>query len=538
MGFGVLEPKLTTGEHVPGTALIYDDGRGTEEGTAVQATLKRDNGKNSDIILVPQPSDSPNDPLNWPKWKKNMAYFSICYSTMMGGSLGPIMSPATGVIAKEFHVTISRAALPGGYPLLSAGIGAFLLQAWAPVLGKRSAYIASTALLFVTTVWSAQIPSSNFNELLACRTLQGFGNGAYESIVISTIGDLFFVHERGKRIVIYQIGSLGCASITPILGGYITDKYGWRMQFNILIAFTGIAFLVIIFCCPETTYNRPIIYETDVRSTEGLTTPEGGTSEKAVTTTSEEAPEIVVITEKPRTYWEELKPFNGLITRQNPLILLARPFACFLLPAVFWGFTVGGLWSSWTIGLAIVVAQLFSPPPNLFTPTKLGFLFVFPFLFVLVGSLFGVFLSDWWPKWCARRNKGIFEPEFRLILLVPVLFIGIPAIFGFGYYASRPDVNWVASSCLQGLISFSTVLAASTSVEVSVAIIMLRNFFWFGSSYFLPAWLEASKTWKVFDIIASLQLGVTLCSILIYIFGKRLRHFFHQHDPLKLFHLI
>jgi hypothetical protein len=28
---------------------------------------------------------------------------------------------------------------------------------------------------------------------LACRTVQGFGNGAYESIVISSIGDLFFV---------------------------------------------------------------------------------------------------------------------------------------------------------------------------------------------------------------------------------------------------------------------------------------------------------------------------------------------------------
>lgn len=63
MGFGVLEPKVTIGEHVPGTALIYDDGRGTEEEIAVQAALKRDGGKNSDVILVPQPSDSPNDPL-------------------------------------------------------------------------------------------------------------------------------------------------------------------------------------------------------------------------------------------------------------------------------------------------------------------------------------------------------------------------------------------------------------------------------------------------------------------------------------------
>ena len=24
------------------------------------------------IVLVPQPSDSPNDPYNWPRWKKEM----------------------------------------------------------------------------------------------------------------------------------------------------------------------------------------------------------------------------------------------------------------------------------------------------------------------------------------------------------------------------------------------------------------------------------------------------------------------------------
>ena len=143
-----------------------------------------------------------------------------------------------------------------------------------------------------------------------------------------------------------------------------------------------------------------------------------------------------------------------------------------------------------TIGLSIVVAQIFAGPPNLFDPTRLGFLFTLPFVFIIIGCILGFLLSDWFPKLAARHNNGIFEPEFRLVLLVPVLLVGIPGLFGFGYYASSSDVHWAVSSALQGLIAFASILAASVSfnyvldchraqsVEVSVALIMLRNFFW------------------------------------------------------------
>jgi hypothetical protein len=94
-----------------------------------------------------------------------------------------------------------------------------------------------------------------------------------------------------------------------------------------------------------------------------------------------------------------------------------------------------------------------------------------------------------------------------------------------------------AHSVLAASVSSNYVLDChrNRSVEVSVAIIMLRNFFWFGSGDFLPDWL-AAKTWKVFDIIGGLQLGITLCSIFIY--EKQLREFFHRHDPLKILHLV
>jgi hypothetical protein len=47
----------------------------------------------------------------------------------MAGALGRILSPVTGVIVHEYNVTISKAAPPAGYPLMTAGLGAFIAQA-------------------------------------------------------------------------------------------------------------------------------------------------------------------------------------------------------------------------------------------------------------------------------------------------------------------------------------------------------------------------------------------------------------------------
>lgn len=70
MPLGILQDyKL---EHVPGTAPLSELGRiDLEISTDVdRGLLKHD--VTGQIVLVPQPSDSPNDPYNWPRWKKEM----------------------------------------------------------------------------------------------------------------------------------------------------------------------------------------------------------------------------------------------------------------------------------------------------------------------------------------------------------------------------------------------------------------------------------------------------------------------------------
>jgi hypothetical protein len=62
MGLGILEDKHL--EHVPGTAFVYADDSDRKRSIAqdvARQTLKYD--KTGKILLVPQPSDDPNDPL-------------------------------------------------------------------------------------------------------------------------------------------------------------------------------------------------------------------------------------------------------------------------------------------------------------------------------------------------------------------------------------------------------------------------------------------------------------------------------------------
>lgn len=59
MGLGVLEDKNL--EHVPGTVHVLDDASRNAVVAERDTHSKRD--KTGKIILVPQPSDSPDDPL-------------------------------------------------------------------------------------------------------------------------------------------------------------------------------------------------------------------------------------------------------------------------------------------------------------------------------------------------------------------------------------------------------------------------------------------------------------------------------------------
>lgn len=94
MAFGVLDPKH--GHHVPGTVNL-DDQATSDNTEATSRSLKHATGKNSHIVLVPQPSDDPNDPLNWTLLKRNLVFGVIMLGTAFVGIV-PVCSYDLGIL--------------------------------------------------------------------------------------------------------------------------------------------------------------------------------------------------------------------------------------------------------------------------------------------------------------------------------------------------------------------------------------------------------------------------------------------------------
>lgn len=72
---------------VPGTVLLNDENSQADDAAL---NLKHGTGRNAHIVLSPQPSADPNDPLNWPQWKKELIIGIL--------SLGAMLNAGTNVL--------------------------------------------------------------------------------------------------------------------------------------------------------------------------------------------------------------------------------------------------------------------------------------------------------------------------------------------------------------------------------------------------------------------------------------------------------
>ena len=96
----------------------------------------------------------------------------------------------------------------------------------------------------------------------ACRTLQGFFNTAPQVIGLTMIHDMFFFHERTRKINLWAFTYLIGPYLGPFIAGFLIQKVNWRQDFGVLAAFYGFSTLIIICFGDETLYDRKVAERT------------------------------------------------------------------------------------------------------------------------------------------------------------------------------------------------------------------------------------------------------------------------------------
>ena len=239
--------------------------------------------------------------------------------SVTASTLSPLLAANTVTLSLFFYRTFQETAYLTGYHLLAVGLSGLLFVPSARVWGKRHLYLLGTVVVIFSSVWCGASTNS-YTSLLWARVFQGIGLAPFEALVNASVGDLYCVHQRGKRMALSNLALFGGAFFTPVLVGKITHDIGWQWTFYLIAIIAGGFLPAVVFYLPEMAYKRD-------ETPPGGPHVEGGGEEKGAKHVSY-PPKA--------SYWQSLKPFNGRKTDEGYWNLFFRPFPLFLHPAVFW----------------------------------------------------------------------------------------------------------------------------------------------------------------------------------------------------------
>ena len=241
-------------------------------------------------------------------------------------------------------------------------------------------------------------------------------------------------------------------------------------------------------------------------------------------------------TAPPKSFAETLKPWNGKLRNENWFLVALRPFILFAYPSILWSALIYSLSIGWLIVLSESVSTIYRTKDTYnFSALGAGLVYISPFLGGILGTAVAGKVSDLIVRFMSRRNGGVYEPEFRLVMAIPITIATCIGLMGYGWSAQEKD-RWIVPTVFFGIISFGCSLGSTTSITFAVdsyrqyageALVTLnfsKNIFHgLVFSLFFNRWLEADGAKNVFLAIGGIQLACLATTVPMYIYGKRAR---------------
>lgn len=545
-------------DYIPGTVSIYSFA--AEKGNTTLKTTKHN------VILVPQPSDSVNDPLNWPHWKKLWNFLVLAVITGFTAATANDSGAIQDSLNKEYDISYNVMNVGAGVLFISIGWTTFLLTPVASLYGRKLSYFICIFLGLIGAIWFALTTSSS--DIILSQLLVGASEACAEAHVQQSLMDMYFSHQLGSVLTVYISATSVGTYLGPLIAGFIVGNPGFRWVGWIAAIFSGGLLIVIVFAMNETIFHRTKylgfvnelqvgqnkledslvkqINSTEKQSPKASLDVEGVQRSLDSRMSSHNDLEAIKTTnfganEQLDGYWTQIKfitcapnlvgtGFKQYIRR---LILLFRVFT--FPPVIFSGLVWGMQDALLTFYLTVEDNQYYDPPYN-YGNTGVALMNIPCLIGALIGCVYAGTVSDWFTIWLAKRNNGIQEAEFRLYFLLIPAFL-CPA--GLIIFAVGTDQVWHWGITYFGLGLVGVGFGASGDVamgylmdaypdmvvEMMAGVSVINNMFGCIFTFACSPWLAAMGNTKTFIILAAITLVVMGSAVPFIIYGKKIRRY-------------
>ncbi|KAG0673731.1 hypothetical protein C6P40_002627 [Pichia californica] len=542
-----LNQDIKTDISIPGTTVLVGDVN------EIKLLGLKEKKNNDEIILIPQPSSDPNDPLNWSNLRKHLHFYTLVFFSLILAASSNFVGPIYTTLVYSWDVSYNQLNTGGALTFLALAFSCLLCQPIASKFGRRPVYLFTSLI----TILSAVIFSceNSYNGYIGYSILVGAAAGPIDSLVEVSITDIFFLHQHGKYMGIYSL-PLGLGSaFGPFIAGYADENLGYLWCGYLIIIICGSLLIFEIFFLEESAFNR--VYESKIEdkllkvamsNISNNDNDDENINLNSINKITEK--DTVVINNKldessspslndnkiqPKTFLQRMKLFSINKDKKFSLISIIANLKVIRYPAVLWCSFAYGMQICWLSLITVSESEFFMAPPYNFNGDSLGLLS----LAMVIGSVIGCCYSscsDYVQIYFTKKNNGIFEPEFRLTMLPLLIFVNIAGIFMYGlgpYYG----VDWIVGAI--GITLISIALGGISSigltyvvecypkqvVQTMTTILFIRNLMGMVFTWVFQYWLDGIGVIATTSMLAGLCLVINGSYIIIYIWGKNFRKF-------------
>lgn len=278
--------------------------------------------------------------------------------------------------------------------------------------------------------------SPNYACFTAFRALQGFVNTAPQVIGLSVVHDMFFFHERTRRVNIWVFCLMGGPFLGPFVAAWLISAVSWRADYGVLAALHVISTLAIVFIGDETLYDRPVPQKKEPGLLGRTKLMLGLAGIKATGRPS-------MLTIYKDILKIQLKPQIFFITAIYIMVFIA-----------------------WIIGINITISQLLVPPPYSFSAAAEAVSWLAPLTGAIIGEFWGHWFNDWLCARYIRSHNGSYNLENRLWGTYFPTLIGFGGLILYGQ-ALQHTLPWIALILAWASQGFAMV-AATTAVSAYI----------------------------------------------------------------------